>query len=304
MDTAFFREWLGGFTEGLEKLDAPTRSEMLRCCAEKCAGTGVLDLYRALYQRTGGDRDAFFARLDELGAVRGEVKVPGSEYEIIFPACVCPLYTSGGVNTPLLCECSRQSILHVCKTLWGDSVSCEVTERDTVLSGAAECRFTVVFAQEEHTGEIWDAFGHSYSKEALIKNMIAWAEQRLDTAKYAGWCLSFIEDALEQGNGLEIFGGDSAKGSGELYADAMQSGEPPRGVFVFYDCLCRDEQGALVNWGHCGIGLGGGKVIHAWDTVRTDDFRQIEKLTALSGDHPKYIGFVPLERVLSQKPEA
>ena len=29
---------------------------------------------------------------------------------------------------------------------------------------------------------------------------------------------------------------------------------------------------------------------------------EIEKLTALSGDHPRYIGWVPIERVLQQKP--
>ena len=35
--------------------------------------------------------------------------------------------------------------------------------------------------------------------------------------------------------------------------------------------------------------------------VDFDDYLGIEALTALSGDHPKYIGWVPLERVLEQK---
>ena len=43
-------------------------------------------------------------------------------------------------------------------------------------------------------------------------------------------------------------------------------------------------------------------MIHAWDKVRTDGYLEIEKLMALSGDHPKYIGWVPLSRVLEQKP--
>ena len=135
----------------------------------------------------------------------------------------------------------------------------------------------------------------------MIENMIRWAEDRLGESKYAGWCLSFIEDALEISNGIEIFGGDSARASCDLYADALHDGAPPRGAFVFYDCLC-PSGGALVNWGHCGIGLGDGRVIHAWDAVRIDDYRQIERMTALSGDHPSYIGWVPVERVLSQKP--
>lgn len=58
-----------------------------------------------------------------------------------------------------------------------------------------------------------------------------------------------------------------------------------------------------MNWGHCGISLDDGQVIHAWDVVRVDDDQEIEHLTALSGDHPHYLGWVPLSRVLAQKPE-
>ena len=134
----------------------------------------------------------------------------------------------------------------------------------------------------------------------LIENMIRWAEDRLGETGYALWCLSFIEDALELPNGIEIFGGDSAKESSVLYADAMRQGEPERGAFVFYDCLCPGEAGP-VNWGHCGISLGAGRVIHAWDKTRIDDYLEIEKLTALTGDHPKYLGWVPIVRVLNQR---
>lgn len=132
--------------------------------------------------------------------------------------------------------------------------------------------------------------------------MIAWAKDNLGNPEYAGWCLSFIEDALEKSNDIEIFGGDSAKESCEMYQDALETGTPELGAFVFYDCLCPSEDGP-VNWGHCGISLGDGQLIHAWDVVRIDDYLEIERLTALTGDHPKYIGWVPLSRVLMQKPE-
>ena len=58
-----------------------------------------------------------------------------------------------------------------------------------------------------------------------------------------------------------------------------------------YDCLCPSENGP-VNWGHCGMSFGDGRVIHAWDMVRVDDYLAIEKLTAFTGDHPKYLGWV------------
>ena len=135
-----------------------------------------------------------------------------------------------------------------------------------------------------------------------IENSIRWAEEKLGCADYAGWCLSFIEDALEIGNGIEIFGGDSARESAELYADALRTGLPERGAFVFYDCLCLSEEGP-VNWGHCGLSLGDGRVIHAWDRVRIDAYLEIEKLRAPTGDQPRYIGWVPISRVLAQKPD-
>ena len=47
--------------------------------------------------------------------------------------------------------------------------------------------------------------------------------------------------------------------------------------------------------------FGEGKVIHAWDKVRIDDYLDIEKMTAVTGDHPKYIGWVPVTRVLAEE---
>lgn len=146
---------------------------------------------------------------------------------------------------------------------------------------------------------IWKVGGRM-NNSVIVENMLRWAEEQLGNAQYAGWCLSFIEDALEISNGIEIFGGASAKESCEMYYDAIQTGAPKRGAFVFYDCMCPGDDG-LVNWGHCGICLGEGRIIHAWDTVRIDDYLKIENLTSIVGEHPKYIGWVPIARVLLQK---
>ena len=136
----------------------------------------------------------------------------------------------------------------------------------------------------------------------VTENMVCWAEAKAGSTEYVGWCLSYIEDALEISNHIEIFGGDCAKQSCEMYSDALRTGEPERGAYVFYDCICPSENGPI-NWGHCGISLGEGMVIHAWDVVRTDGYLQIENLRSVIGEHPKYIGWVPLSRVLSQKPD-
>lgn len=137
------------------------------------------------------------------------------------------------------------------------------------------------------------------SIEEMKDNAINWALERLGDTDYAGWCLSFVEDAIEESNGIEIFGGDSAKASYLLYRDALRTDAPERGAVVFYDCLCHTRKGVM-DWGHCGLALGDGRVVHAWSEVRVDSYRDIEALSA-SGEHPKYLGWVPLTRVLAQK---
>lgn len=144
MDGAFFRPWFRGFAAGLEALDEENRSRLLRPCARICADTGVLRSQQALYSAVGGDRDAFYRNLHQTGDVRGEVIVPGKEYEIVFPVCGCDLHTAMGVNSPCLCECSRRSILYVAQTIW-KKPDLRAETITTILSGASECRFRLLF---------------------------------------------------------------------------------------------------------------------------------------------------------------
>ena len=143
MDSSFFCRWFSGFAKGLDEMDAGSRSALLRQCAVCCADTGVLQSYKKLYLTVNGDRDAFYERLSELGNVSGEVVVPQKEYRVRFPECGCDLHNDCGVDTPALCECSRQSILYVAENVWNDSA--RVIPEETVLSGGRECRFRLVF---------------------------------------------------------------------------------------------------------------------------------------------------------------
>ena len=70
----------------------------------------------------------------------------------------------------------------------------------------------------------------SFSLEEMKDNMISWVLEHLVDEIYARWCLSFVEDAIEQSNGIEVFGGDSAKESFLLYKDAMRIDKPERGT--------------------------------------------------------------------------
>lgn len=144
MDQEFLSHWLRGFESGLDGMEPEARSCFLKHCAKCCADTGVLQAYQKLYQRVQGDRDAFYSRMAELGGVCAEIVIPDREYNVCFPACSCDLHTAGGVNTPNLCECSRQSILYVGEQIWRGS-SFRVEQVQTVLTGAPECKFRIIF---------------------------------------------------------------------------------------------------------------------------------------------------------------
>lgn len=144
MDKKFFCQWFKGFANALDEMDAESRSRLLKHCAVCCADTGVLQAHLKLRHAVHGNRDEFYRRLGELGNVRGEIAVPGKEYFIAFPDCACDLHTAGGVATPNLCECSRQSIIYVAERVWEES-NVRVEQIETVLSGGAECRFKIKF---------------------------------------------------------------------------------------------------------------------------------------------------------------
>lgn len=144
MEHSFFCQWFQGFEKGLDEMDSDSLGCLLKHCAKCCADTGVLQNYLKLYQTVNGERDAFYSRLSEIGNVRGEIVVPDKEYVICFPECTCDIHTVFGVNTANLCECSRQSILYVGKSVWSDS-KIQVEQVETILSGGAECKFRVIF---------------------------------------------------------------------------------------------------------------------------------------------------------------
>ena len=119
MKKPFFCQWFKGFEKGLNEMDSDSRRCLLKHCAKYCADTGVLQSYLKLYHTVNGEHDLFYSRLSEIGNVRGEILVPNKEYFIYFPECACDIHTAFGVNTPRLCECSRQNILYVGKRVWG-----------------------------------------------------------------------------------------------------------------------------------------------------------------------------------------
>lgn len=136
MDT--LKKWFRGFENGIANLKQPQREVLLRECAVNCVQGGTFGLYRRLFDAAGGDLDRFFRKIDECDGVRGEIVAAGKAYNLCFEACTCPLHRAGCVDSPLLCECSRQSVLYVMSELWPGR-RFEVYIRASLLRGAQEC---------------------------------------------------------------------------------------------------------------------------------------------------------------------
>lgn len=142
-----------------------------------------------------------------------------------------------------------------------------------------------------------DDFPNTDEFTHFTENAIRWAKGQLGSDEYPFKCLAFVEDAYEKSNNVEIFGGSTAKESADEYGVSKESGFPPVGAFAFYDCS-GPLSGDYKNWGHVGLSLGDGDVIHAWNKIRIDNYLEIEDLTPAQGwTKPKYIGWVPVERI-------
>jgi len=137
------------------------------------------------------------------------------------------------------------------------------------------------------------------SQAELVERAIAWALARRGSPDYAGRCLAFVEDAYERANRIEVFGGASAAESAALYGTRPIEGDVPRGALVFFAWrgVIGDE---VAEWGHVGISLGDGAVVHAWDEVRVDPLEAMAALPSSSGwPAPRPLGWTAVERLLA-----
>ncbi len=134
--------------------------------------------------------------------------------------------------------------------------------------------------------------------DTYVDRAVAWALGQVGSEAYALRCLSFAEDTYERGCEIELDGqGRSATEAAAAYGAREHQGVPPRGSFVFYHCAGPID-GEQRNWGHVGLCIGDGRVVHPWNVVREDDYLAVETLGGGGWSHPTYVGWVPVERIL------
>lgn len=145
------RWWFPGFEEGLSALPEEERGILLHSCAKNCLEMGMLDFYRKVHENTGGEIDHFFQALGEIDGLNTEIVQPGREFWLVFHRCTCALHTQGYINSCLLCECSRQSVLHILSELWPDE-HFAVNLDGSILGGLQECRFHIMKSEDTQDG--------------------------------------------------------------------------------------------------------------------------------------------------------
>ena len=134
----------------------------------------------------------------------------------------------------------------------------------------------------------------------LAGRAVRWALDRVGDETYRLRCLAFVEDAFERANAIEIFGGSSAQESAELYGvePYRVDAPPPAGSLVFYGCG-GPVDGVWREWGHVGLALGDGRVVHAWDRVRVDGATAVSELDPATGwTAPVLLGWTSVDRLL------
>ena len=135
-------DWFKGFEDGIARLTETQKETFFRECGRNCVQCGTLQIYKDLYEQATGDLDRFFAIADEQPGVRCETVEKGTVYDLYFLECTCELHKRGYVSTPLLCECSRQSIIYVLHSLWPGKTF-NVTICESVLRGSKHCKMRI-----------------------------------------------------------------------------------------------------------------------------------------------------------------
>ena len=137
----------------------------------------------------------------------------------------------------------------------------------------------------------------STEHESCADAAVRWAMGMIGSGDYRYRCVTFVREAYEIANHIELPRHHTAREAAEAYGTEAGS-VPPRGALVFYDYWGTLE-GEHRNWGHVGLSTGDGRVIHAWGSVQVHGYLEVEELDA--GEEwtkPRYIGWTPVSRVL------
>ena len=141
-DTQQVIDYFRRLEQGIANLPLSEQEKVFRPSAIQCVKDYVLVEQKRLFEECHKSLDEMYEKNGRTEYFFGEVIEKGHIYEIGYPRCLCYMHDAGFANSPIHCECSRQSIIYVLHELLPDK-SIQVETLHTVLSGAEECRFLI-----------------------------------------------------------------------------------------------------------------------------------------------------------------
>lgn len=141
----FLSHWFDGLARGLEKLDAPSRTTLLRECGQACARSYTAQVFRESWERADGDVPRLLAELATRFPASIYTLLDDGTIEVRLDTCGCDLVQCGWVTSPVLCECSVHNLQANFEAVLGRPVV--VTLKASLLRGGDACLFEVQLTQ-------------------------------------------------------------------------------------------------------------------------------------------------------------
>jgi hypothetical protein len=136
----FMTHWFSGLMNGLESVDEPARTAILRECGKACARSYTAEVFQDARKRSA-DMEAFLSSLAVKFPEATYTQLTSRTIRVCYTQCACDLVIYGLVKSPLICECSAYNLQENFERALGISVT--VMLETAILEGAPQCAFLV-----------------------------------------------------------------------------------------------------------------------------------------------------------------
>ena len=142
MEDTFFKHWFKGFERSIQNLDDENRTNIFKECGQSCSDSYTMKIYIDEYNASV-DFDDFLSRLKvRFPEVGFNIIKEGEIIELTYSFCACDLVKNEYIKSPLLCECSKQSLLYNWGSVFGeDKVTVEL--KQSILAEDSCCKFII-----------------------------------------------------------------------------------------------------------------------------------------------------------------
>jgi hypothetical protein len=138
----FMKHWFEGFERFIKNLDDKNRKNVFKECGKSCSDSYTKKIYVDEYNLSQ-NFDDFLERLKiKFPEVGFQIIKEAEIIELTYSFCACDLVKNEYIKSPLLCECSRQSLIYNWGSVFGeDKVKIELQQ--SILAGDSCCKFII-----------------------------------------------------------------------------------------------------------------------------------------------------------------